>query len=208
MTSFDVLDSSLLRCTQDDSSNYFEFILINKSSSSSSSSSTTKQVDGSDVDVKDSTDDRDMQSFDTSISKDAFYTLMYKMMDTNYKYNHKQYRELVIGDVQYHNYKNEEISVFSVSTDDVKAIDNKFCMLAHHKNKLSILSLPSSLKVYNDNVVRKMIFRISNRVFVNFEHGMTGEEKYYKVYVNYNHDSGVDVNNAIDIIKKTLVMLC
>lgn len=196
MTSFNDLDSSLLQCSQDGCSNYFEFILVNDLQRLQSS------------DVEEHVVDQDMQSFDTSITKDMFYALMYKMMDTNYKYHHKQYRELVIGDVQYHNYKNEEINVFSMMTNFAKPIGNKFCMLAHQRNKLSILSLPSSLKVYNDNVVRKMVFRVSNRVFVNFEHGITGKEKYYKVYLNYNHDNGVDINNSIDIIKKTLAILC
>lgn len=198
-SSIDVLENYLLRCTQDGSNNYFEFVLMN---------TTSPQDDIGDDVEHDTKIDQDMQTYNTSISKDTFYTLMYKMMDTNYKYNHKQYRELVIGDVQYHNYKNEEISVFSVTTNSVDTIDKKFCLLSQQKNKLSILSLPSSLKTYNDNVVRKMIFRISNRVFVNFEHGMSGTHKYYKVYVNYNHDCGVDINNAMDTIKKTLVMLC
>lgn len=214
MTSFNIIDSSLLLHAQESTCNYFEFVLLRN------------EFD----DVKTSCNDRDQtletsktsktskafktlqtfqtfQTFQTSIDKDTFYNLMYKMMDTPYKYNHKQYRELIVGDVQYHNHKNEEVSVFSVTTNAVENIENRFCMLVQQKNKHSILSLPSSKHIYNDNVVRKMIFRISNRVFVNFEHGMTDCNKYYKIYVNYNHDNGVDINNSIDTIKKVLMLL-
>jgi hypothetical protein len=190
----DVIDKNIFSHTQDGSSNYFEFVVMNQNLSISNDNKDNNLV------------------FETAMKKDVFYTLMYKMMDTKYKYHHKQYRELVIGDVHYHNFKNEEINVFGITTNNVENIDNKFCMLAQQKTKLSILSFPSTMKVYNDNVVRKMTFRVSNRIFVNFEHGMISngkdDEKFYKVYVNYNHDKDVDVQNAIDTIKNALSILC
>lgn len=170
--------------------NYFEFLMIDD-----------------DVDAVSSAQDQGVQTLKTSIKKETFYSLMYKFMDTNYKQHQKQYTETVIEDVHYQNFKNEEMSVYSVVTNAVETVDNKVCVLMQNRNKLSILSVPSTLKIYSDNLVRKMTFKISNRVFVNFEHGVDKKERYYKVYVNYNHDKDVDVQNAITMIKNALSIL-
>lgn len=196
MPSFGSIDDCLILHSQSGLCNYFEFVLLQHNTD----------------DVKEQGNDRDqgvpsVETLKTSMHKDTFYALMYKMMDTQYKYSHKQYRELIVGDVHYLNHKNEEVGVFSITTHAVENIDDKFCMFVQQKNKHSILSLSSSRKIYNDSVVRKMVFRISNRVFVNFEHGMTDDSKYYKIFVNYNHDTGVDINNAINTIKKTMALL-
>ena len=187
------IEQALRGLSQDDNniSNYVEFILTDQGPN--------------DSDCLD--DQSEVKVHNTAMKKDTFYTLMYKMMDTHWKYHHKQYRELVVGDVHYHNYKNEEINIHTMVTNTIDNVDNKLCMLMQTRTKLSILSLPCTLNIYNDNVVRKMIFRVSNRVFVNFEHGMTGPNKYYKVYVNYNHDKDVDISNNISMIKNALTVL-
>jgi hypothetical protein len=171
---------------QDKFSNYFEFHICN---------STYNNIDNN------------LSIYNTSIHREQFYNLMYRMMDTNNRYHQKQYSEKIIGDISYQNYKNEETSVYNFQTNTIESISDKLFAIAQTKNKLSILSVPSTFNIYSENVIKKMIFRISNRVFVNFENGMTDNEKYYKVYINYNHDKDVDVNVIIGHIRSALDIL-
>lgn len=176
-------DFIITNTQQDNYSNYFEFHLCN---------STYTNIDNV------------VGIYNTSLDRERFYNLMYKMMDTNYRYHQKQYKEVFIGDVCYQNYKNEEMSIHNIQTNIVESITDKLFAIAQTKNKLSILSVPSTLNIYSENIIRRLVFRISNRVFVNFENGITDSKKYYKVFINYNHDKDVDVSVVTRQIKDAL----
>ena len=143
----------------------------------------------------------------TSLSKEKFYNTMYKMMDTNFKYFQKQYKEMVIGDTFYQNFKNEEISIFNINTNNVEVFQNKLMANSQTKYKLSILSLPSTLNIYAENYTKRLIFRVSNRVFVNFENGKNGDDVFYKIYLNYNHEDTVELNSIQKTLEKVLNIL-
>lgn len=171
------LDDFIISNTkQDNYSNYFEIHLCNSA---------------------DNDADDTIGVYNTSLDREKFYNLMYKMMDTNYRYHQKQYKEVFIGDICYQNYKNEEMSIHNLQTNAIEYITDKVFAIAQTRNKLSILSVPSTLNIYSENIIRRLIFRISNRVFVNFENGVTDNKKYYKIFINYNHDKDVDVNIVI-----------
>jgi hypothetical protein len=142
----------------------------------------------------------------TSLSKTMFYNMMYRMMDTSYKYYQKQYKELVIGTTVYQNSKNEDISTFSISTNAVR-IYGRVAACAQNKSKLSILSLPSTRNIYKEALVKKLTFRVTNRVFVNFEHGDENDTRYYRVTINYNHDKDVDTTGIINVLDDILKVL-
>lgn len=142
--------------------------------------------------------------YNTSLERDAFYNLMYKMMDTHHKYNQKQYKEMVIGSVYYQNSKNEEINIHNIHTHRTVCYQNQLLAKVQQKNKLTILSLPSTMNINMESHVRKLTFRVTNRVFVNFENGVCDDHKYYKITVNYNHDKDVDLSNVIEVLEKTL----
>lgn len=142
----------------------------------------------------------------TSLSKTMFYNLMYKMMDTPHKYYQKQFQEKIIGTTVYQNYKNEDINTFSISTNDVRAYD-KVAAFAHSKSKLSILGLPSTRNIYKEALVKKLTFRVTNRVFVNFEHGDQNDIRYYRITINYNHDKDVDTTGVVKTIDQILSLL-
>lgn len=178
------LEDFIVNHTQQEKySNYFEFHLCN---------STYNDIDNS------------IGIYNTSLDREKFYDLMYKMMDTNFRYHQKQYKEMLIGDVCYQNYKNEEMSIYNIQTNTIESITDKLFAIAQTKNKLSILSVPSTLNVYSENIIRRLIFRVSNRVFVNFENGITDNKKYYKIFINYNHDKDVDISVFVKQISSVL----
>lgn len=169
-------------------SNHFEFVVLSSSTN----------VNGKNA---------NFHMLPTSLSKEKFYNTMYKMMDTNFKYFQKQYKEMVIGDTFYQNFKNEEISIFNINTNNVEVFQNKLMANSQTKYKLSILSLPSTLNVYAENYTKRLIFRVSNRVFVNFENGKNGDDVFYKIYLNYNHDDTVELNSIQKTLEKVLNIL-
>lgn len=171
-------------------SNHFEFVVL----ANSTDSNNNDKSNG-------------FRMLPTSISKEKFYNTMYKMMDTNFKYFQKQYKEMVIGDTFYQNFKNEEISIFNINTNNVEVFQNRLMANSQAKYKLSILSLPSTLNVYAENYTKRLIFRVSNRVFVNFENGKNGDDVFYKIYLNYNHDDTVELNSIQCTLEKILNIL-
>lgn len=140
----------------------------------------------------------------TALSKEHFYMYMKRMMDIPYKYYQKQYKEMVVGHVNYYNYNNEDVQVFNITTNAYASVSDGILGLAQSKNKLSILGLPSTRHIYDESIKKKLIFRITNRVFVNFEHGIQDGETFYTVYLNYNHEKDVDITSAISTIEKVL----
>lgn len=169
-------------------SNHLEFIVLSKNTVSSHASQC-------------------MQVFDSSLAKEEFYRILYRMMDTNFKYHQKQYKETIIGNTVYHNNKNEEISIFKVTTHAVQVFNDVLLASEQHKVKQSILGLPSTNNVNCESYIRRITFRVSNRIFVNFENGMCDEKNFYKITVNYNHDKDVDVSNIAVSIEKTLKLI-
>lgn len=180
------MEQFILENTKVDSfSNYFEFVLCDNANVTTN----------------------DIEIYNTSFEKERFYNLMYRLMDSNYRYYQKQYKEVFIGDVCYQNFKNEEMNIYTAHTNKVEIISTNICAIAQTKNKQSIISVPSSLNIYSENITKKLIFRVSNRVFVNFENGITEGKKYYKIFVNYNHDKDVDVNVGVKHVCDVLAKL-
>lgn len=145
--------------------------------------------------------------YDTCMERDRFYRLMYRMMDTYYKYNQKQYKETIIGNVCCQNHNNEDISIYNITTNRVECFQNQFLAKVQQKNKLTILSLPSTMNTQCESYVRKLIFRVTNRIFVNFENCACDDAKVYRITVNYNHDKDVELSSVVDALEKILKLL-
>lgn len=144
---------------------------------------------------------------DTSLSRNEFYSHMGKMMQLPYKYAQRQFKEIVIGNTHYYNYNNEDLQVYSLTSNDAKDVGNGLIAVAQMRQKLSILGLPSTRNIFAESVKRRLTFRVTNRIFVNFEHGQEGDKLFYNVYLNYNHEKDVDVDSAIATIEKVTTTL-
>lgn len=149
------------------------------------------------------------EQFNTMLSrlkKDNKSNFKYFQCDTKEYYN----RNMVLikknkdGDII-------ETKAYQIKTIDVNNIDvpggNKVCVLKQERKKVSTIIFPSS-KTY-DNIVykRKLIFRVNNKIYLNFqmEHlpeypGVTRR----KVYINFNNSKDTDIKDVIDIINNIL----
>lgn len=147
-----------------------------------------------------------MTSFNTSISKDDFYKYMSKLMSKRYKYHQKVYKEIVIGNTYYHNHKNEDIYVYNLQTVDVETIHSNLMAHGSIKNKLTILSVPSTKFIHCQRHIKKLSFYITNRITVNFINGIE-LTPFYNITITYNHDKNVDIQHTIKNIQDIIQLM-
>jgi hypothetical protein len=111
------------------------------------------------------------------------------------KYFQKHYKEYHYGDTIYQNYNNIETRVFRKTPLAVTCDENKprVVKIAFQRQKLSIINVPSNTCVKDICIVNHLVFRITNRIFLNMlvKNDMHGKTSHI-VYLNYNNDDGVD----------------
>ena len=136
-----------------------------------------------------------------SLGQSAFAKLLANMTATNYKSFEKQYKEYIIDDIIVQNYNNQETKILRLTPKDI--IDRiTYRIIGYQKSKLTALNHPSTTYIYNTLYIKKLTFRISNRIYINFEIALDkDEEKTYKVYINYNHDTNVDMSVITEQLK-------
>lgn len=155
---------------------------------------------------------------DVNLDKENFYQVLtnMKMYKNDVKVFQKEYKEYVISDVVSQVYpQNDEVKVYKKKCFSIETI-NKYPntrMVCSNRNKLTLLNFPSTKNIQDSTYVKTLIFRISNRIFVNFcvTTKESAQEKFtYTVYINYNHEDSVDttlVNTTLDELITTLTQV-
>jgi len=119
------------------------------------------------------------------------------------KTSSKTFKQFILNDLTYNvDPESGDITVIGLKPVTTFEVGQNYISLGFEKKKLSIINFPSTT-AYNDIVdVQKMTYRISNRVFINFESRISSiSMKSYRIYMNYNHDPNVDW----DIVKKDIM---
>ena len=134
-------------------------------------------------------------------SKSEYDRLMVRCINyfKNVKHFERQYKQFVHNDVYYNIVKaTGEVSVYSLHPvcrfgGEIFNTSNLLTM-SYEKKKLSILNFTSSMSYDNIVDVSKTTFRITNRIYINFEEHTypDTQEVTYHAYINYNHDKNVD----------------
>ena len=149
--------------------------------------------------------DDSIESFNNGLGIPQFKKLLNTMK--NQKHFQKEYKEYLYDNVIVHNYKNTETRVFRQTPVIFEEAD-KYMMIGYNRNKLTFLSVPSTTNIHDMIYVKKLIFRINNRLFVNFEIGLSKDDtKTYKVYINYNHESNIEIDGLNVALAKIIETL-
>ena len=150
--------------------------------------------------------------YDTNLSFNDFQTYLFRMKNTTYKYFQKEYKEYLYDNITNQNYNNEEIKISKQNALTNKIINinnNDIVIIGYQKIKQSVLNYPSTTKIYYSSYVKKMIFRINSRIFLNFSISLHNDNtKTYRVYLNYNHDNKVDLDISNKNITEIINILC
>lgn len=151
--------------------------------------------------------------YDIGIDKERFYKILSSIKD--HKYFQKEYKEYIYSDIVYrilnknssNKNNNDLMKVFKQTPLKITNYD-KFIVIGYNKNKLSILNFPSTTNIDQINYVKTLVFRITNRIYVNFNITIDSKtkNKIYSIFLNYNHDSNYKSDTNIDIneINKTI----
>lgn len=144
----------------------------------------------------------------TDIGQAAFQEVLKKYARNNTNSTQKEYKEFVYGDIYYHNMPNNEIKVYRLNPLS-STFDNNCLCVRFNKQKLSMVNVPSTKCVDSIRYVKHLVYRISNRVFLNFVVKMDNANKHltFTVYVNYNHDNNVDMQVITKQLNKVFKQL-
>lgn len=148
----------------------------------------------------------EVQEVSLAVSKSVFLSLLEKLngAKTDFKFYQKEYKQYVYNDIIVHNYKNTETRVMKLNTLTV-CNNKKSVLIGYTKNKLTFLNVPSTKNIYEISYVKRLIFRVSNRIFINFQTNLMEDgDMVHMVYINYNHESNIDPEGVQSSLKKVL----
>tara|TARA_B110000914_G_C15357854_1_gene397067 strand:- start:120 stop:668 length:549 start_codon:yes stop_codon:yes gene_type:complete len=133
-------------------------------------------------------------------SKNDFINLLRKLMNSNIfrKPFEKQYRVLKYLDLIYiKNISDNKYNLYSLTLVD-KEIEDNLLYMKYKKNNLGIFQFPSTDKINDDFYLNKIIFKITNLIYLNFEIMKKNDiEIFFRVYINFNNDKTNIDNNLI-----------
>lgn len=153
------------------------------------------------------------EEHDISLSRKDFRNLLscIAKSNLNIKPFQKEYKEYIYNDVIVHNYKNTETHVFRHTPMCIVKKNNDSnnnLLIGYQKNKLTFLNVPSTRNIYDIQYVKKLIFRVNNRIFINFQSSVNlNQERSYSVFINYNHENNIEQDSVQNNITNLLNIL-
>lgn len=101
----------------------------------------------------------------------------------------------------------EETKVYQMNAMEIHDDPLKtYRMVLYDRKKLSVVAFPSS-KSYDDIIKkRKTVFRVNNKIYVNFEKEFSEKDSnvYHKVYMNFNNNKDTDIKDSIAVLQNIL----
>jgi hypothetical protein len=98
--------------------------------------------------------------------------------------------------------KDNEVQESKVyQTTPVAVIDEpSYRVIAFEKKKLSTVVFPSSKTYDQIKYKRKLIFRVNNKIYINFQQELMNEEVFHKIYINFNNNKDTDIKDSLATI--------
>jgi hypothetical protein len=152
---------------------------------------------------------------DINIPYDIFYKALigYKS-NVSYPCFQRHCKEYVYRNLFYENNDKSQIKVYRKNLTNrltLTAGTSPVNVLIFHKEKLPFHAFPSTQNLHSVAYVTKATFKISNRVYVNFERkkydNCQGNDICNKVYINYNHECNVDTASVAKTLTDVVGML-
>ena len=131
--------------------------------------------------------------YDVNLPQSLFSEFLMQLQKEKIKYFLKQYKCYVHKCLYLEN--SEELKVYEKKMIHAKKLNDHVIATFYIKDKRPYHMFPSTLNIHTVFYVKRMTFRIHNRIFVNFDVQFYPQSKkeVLKVFVNYNHDKDVDM---------------
>jgi len=149
-----------------------------------------------------------------SFNEETFVEKMKKLMFKNNKYYERKIKQYLKDELYYEvilSHK-DEISDIRSYTKVAHAYEFEkpnVLKVCYEKHKKPVHAFSSSYDMHDVVYTRRLTFRVSNRVFVNFEtgKGVDDTSSYRKIYINANTDGNVDIDFIQSEISQYLNLL-
>lgn len=142
-----------------------------------------------------------------NVSDEYFSECMAKIKRSNYKYFQKSFKTYVANDNLYlENAGHQDLKVYSKDILKVTNNEDNTLSLFCHRDKKPYHVFPSTTKMYSVYYTNRLTFRISNRIYMNFDVQYYFEDKteVKKIFINYNHDHNVDLDHMTMSLEATI----
>lgn len=127
----------------------------------------------------------------------------------------KQYK-LKYSSKQIKRYKKNNL-VLEISNNEYKTYKETVCNFSNEENLFYLYKKRDRIPYhlfpcttdFNEIVyIKRLIFRLHNRLFLNFEilRNMENEEL-FKIYINYNHDKTSEINSILELLNNIIEFL-
>jgi hypothetical protein len=151
----------------------------------------------------------DGNKINVSLSQKRFEELLKKVKSNgNQKAYHKSFKVYVRDNLYLEAEKDSEIRVYE--KDPVSLSNQSRYLVARYKKlRVPMHTFPSTMKIHTVYHSDLTIFRMHNRVFLNFEvqYYPSLEAFVYKIFINYNHDQNAEQSNITEKIQCAFKLL-
>lgn len=150
----------------------------------------------------------EFQVYNIAIDDQQFAEIMQRVAKTNHKYSQRDFKEFTHKDMQCLCYTNDEVKVYKTTPVHIH-YSEPFLIIGSNKSKLTLLNFPSTTSLHQITYVKQLVFRITSRIYLNFRSSIdeiTGK-KVNSIYINYNHESNVDMKMVNETLKEVMDIL-
>ena len=144
-----------------------------------------------------------LHTFNVCISDSKFESLLQKLSKDNSKYFAKNIKRYVSGNVFMDVYNDNETKVYTKELIQNIIKDKNTLTLKYNKQKQAYHAFPSTTSLHQISYIRRLTFRIHNRIYLNFdiEHYPHDDSQIKKVFFNCNIDTTTDKNHIDDTLE-------
>ena len=143
---------------------------------------------------------KDTECIQTCVSEAYFKKCIEFVKPHNLKYFEKSFKSYVCGEVVLENHDHKDMKVYSKHILDIdkSSLSKGAIVLYCFKEKKPYHAFPSTTSIHSVFYTNRLVLRINHRIYINFDTEFYPEDNttLYKVFLNYNHDTHVDMEHA------------
>ena len=156
-----------------------------------------------------------LSTFDINVPEEQFIKLLSVIIARYHNPFEKTFKCYMQSDLVMENYAEEkDIKVYKKEMVKYEIRNDNIIVLHYNRNKFPFHMFHSNTEINSVFYCRRATFRILNRIYINFETQLYPNKDadkdivIRKIYVNYNHDDNVDIDNINMMINTILGVLC
>jgi hypothetical protein len=144
--------------------------------------------------------------FQIGLSDRVFYDILKRMHQKNYKFFQRVFKEYIYNDMTCQCHTNDEVKVFRLIPLEVVTDPPAYINVYYQRTKLTLLNFPSTRSIHHVQYVKQLIFRVNNRIYINFKVSVDDQkqQKTYQIFVNYNHEENLEMSPVLQTIQELL----